>query len=81
MKKKDMYFFMYLRTLTMGNFQKEIKTSKLLVVELKLHHLKKIQQILFYGNLVLKINLVGNLLGVLEDLDGIQNVQQCQKKL
>ena len=61
-------------------FQKEIAKNRLLEVGLKLHHLKKIQLILYYGSQVMKINQAGTHHGDLEDLAGIQNAQQCLKK-
>ena len=62
-------------------YPNETETNKSQEVALKLLHIKKIRQILFYGNLALIHFQDGIHLGDLVDLDGILNVQQCQKKL
>ena len=46
-EKDGHVFFMYLRMKIMEAFQKEIVKNRLLEVGLKLHHLKRIQLILF----------------------------------
>ena len=71
---------MYLRMKIMEAFQKEIVKNRLLEVGLKLHRLRRIQLILFYGSQAMTNNQAGTHLGDMEDLAGIQNVQQCLKK-
>ena len=55
----------------MVDYQDETETNKLQEVALKLRHIKKIQQILFYGNLVLIHYQDGIHHGDFVDLDGI----------
>ena len=57
-----------------------MKQNRLQEAGLKLHHLKRIPLILFYGSQAIINNRVGTRHGDMEDLAGIQNVQQCLKK-
>ena len=71
MLQKNMFYFMFHLMNFMVVYQKEVKMSKFLEVESKLLHLKNIVETLFYGNLALKMNQVGNLHGDSADQDGI----------
>ena len=55
-----------------GTLSRRSKTEQIAGSRIEVAKYKKIQKILFYGSQVKKtLSLVGNLLGVLEDLDGI----------